>query len=234
VSVAPLRIAVCRDTGGWDERFAEALESRIDQGADVVYAMVDIGAHDWIARLDPYDVVLWNPQFMGPFAASQFKEKVYFLERFRGKRVFPNYRSAWHFESKVAQSYLLDALDVPRPRTVVSFERADAAAAVAALERSTTYPEKLGSGMPFEPDTRLQDYFEALAFRAAGQADKARAALRAAADFTLKHPDNHGTGAYFGGLALERLGEGAKAASVLKTAARPPRDILDALAALNR
>jgi glutathione synthase/RimK-type ligase-like ATP-grasp enzyme len=45
----------------------------------------------------------------------------------------PNYASAWSFESKVAQSYLLDALDVPRPRTVVSFEYEDAREAAKGL-----------------------------------------------------------------------------------------------------
>ena len=112
--------------------------------------------------------------------------------------------------------------------------KGDGAEAVKALERSKEYPEKLGSGRPYEPDNRLQDYFEYLAFRAGGQADKAKAALKAVADFTLAHADDRGAGAYFGGLALQRLGDGAKAAAILKTAAPPAADILDALAALNR
>jgi hypothetical protein len=112
--------------------------------------------------------------------------------------------------------------------------KGDGAGAVSALERSKEYPEKMGSGKPYEPDTRLQDYFEYLAYKRAGQAAKAKDALAAVADYTLKHSDNRTAGAYFGGLALERLGDGAKAAAVLKTAARPSQDILDALNALNR
>jgi Tfp pilus assembly protein PilF len=110
----------------------------------------------------------------------------------------------------------------------------DWAGAVAALERSKEYPEKLGSGKPFEPDTRLQDYFEYLAFKNAGQAGKAKDALASVADYTLKHSDGREAGAYFGGLALERLGQGPKAADVLKNAPRPAKDIMDALTALNR
>lgn len=136
MSVAPLKIAVCRDNGHWDEGFAVALESRIDRRAPVEYGIVDIATHDWIERLAPYDVVLWNPQFMGPFAASQFKEKVYFLEQFCGKRVFPNYRSVWHFESKIAQSYIFASQEVPTPQTFVSFDREDAWS----LLKQSTYP----------------------------------------------------------------------------------------------
>lgn len=131
-----LKVAIGRDSSGWDERFAEALQARADEGVRLQYAIVDLGVHDWIERVSPYDVVLWNPQYMGPFAASQFKEKVYFLEQFLGKRVCPNYRSVWHFESKVAQSYILEAEGVPTPATVVSFEHEDARRLLA----DATYP----------------------------------------------------------------------------------------------
>jgi tetratricopeptide (TPR) repeat protein len=117
---------------------------------------------------------------------------------------------------------------------LTAIRKADWAGAVAALERSKEYPEKLGSGKPYEPDTRLQDYFLSAALEKSGQKDKAHEALMAAADYTLKHPDDRGSGAYFGGLALRRLGDGLRAAEILKKAAPPARDLLDALRALGR
>jgi len=103
------------------------------------------------------------------------------------------------------------------------------AAAVEQLERSKDYPEKLGTGKPFDPDGRLQDYLEGLCYQKLGQKDKAERAFKAAADYTLKHLDGRGPGAYFGGHALERLGERQKAAEVLKKAALPSKDILEAI-----
>jgi glutathione synthase/RimK-type ligase-like ATP-grasp enzyme len=126
MSVEPLRVAVGRDHAGWDERFAEALQAHVEQGAPLEYAIVDLGAYDWIERVAPYDAILWNPQYMGPFGASQFKEKVYFLEQFLGKRVCPNYRSVWHYESKFAQSYVFETEGVPTPATFVSFDHEEA------------------------------------------------------------------------------------------------------------
>jgi glutathione synthase/RimK-type ligase-like ATP-grasp enzyme len=122
--------------GDWDERFAEALQTHVLQGSQLQYAVVDLRAHDWIERVAPYDVVLWNPQNMGPISALQFKEKVYFLEQFLGKRVCPNYRSVWHYESKIAQSYVFAVEGVPTPATIVSFDFEDARA----LLEQTTYP----------------------------------------------------------------------------------------------
>ncbi len=103
------------------------------------------------------------------------------------------------------------------------------AGAVQSLERSKDYPEKLGTGKPFEPDVRLQDYLAFLCFQKLGQKDKSEAALKAVADYTLKQMDGRGPGAYVGGLALQRLGEGQKAAEILKKATRPAKDILDIL-----
>jgi len=103
------------------------------------------------------------------------------------------------------------------------------AAAVQSLERSKDYPEKLGTGKPFEPDDRLQDYLAYLCFQRLGQKDKAEAALKAVADYTLAHLSAGGPGAYVGGLALQRTGQAQKAAEVLAKASRPPKEVLDLL-----
>jgi tetratricopeptide (TPR) repeat protein len=100
-------------------------------------------------------------------------------------------------------------------------------AAVRELERSKEYPEKLGSGRPFDPDLRLQDYLLGLAYGRLGEADRAEAAFQAVVGFTLKFPESRGTGAYFGSLALRRAGQAQKAAEVDKRASPPPKEILE-------
>jgi len=119
-------IGVGTDSACWYEEVVRAFERAREQGAAVRTVLVDLHAHDWVRNARGYDALVWNPQFMGPVSASLFKEKVYFLEKVVGMRIMPNYASAWHFESKVAQSYILSELDVPRPRTIVSFEYEDA------------------------------------------------------------------------------------------------------------
>lgn len=121
------------DYVGWYQEVVRAFERARSEGVRVRTALIDLHAHDWVRNARGADAIIWNPYFMGPVSASFFKEKVYFLQNVAGVRVMPNYESVWHFESKVAQSYLLDALDVPRPRTVVSFEHADAIASAKEL-----------------------------------------------------------------------------------------------------
>lgn len=128
------RIAIGR--GSWHDEFAAALDARIARGAAVEYAVVDIDAHDWIEQLAPFDTVLWKGRFMGPRSAGYFKEKVYFMERHLGLCVIPGFETVWHFESKLAQSYLFELANVPSPRTVGTFDYDDASACLA----SATFP----------------------------------------------------------------------------------------------
>ena len=126
-------IGVGRDRLGWYEHTVEALEARAAAGAPIRIVVVDVDAHDWLAQTRDLDALIWNPYVMGPISSGFFKEKIIALEKYRGLRVMPSYATAWHFESKVAQSYLLELLDVPRPRTIVSFEYGDAVEAAKSL-----------------------------------------------------------------------------------------------------
>jgi tetratricopeptide (TPR) repeat protein len=112
--------------------------------------------------------------------------------------------------------------------------RRDWAGAVEHLEKSKLYPENLGTGAPFAPDVRLQDYFEALCQEKMGNRAKADEIRRAVVDYSFKHWEEHGPNAYFGGLVLERSGETAQARELFKTAPAPEPKILAAVKQFNR
>ena len=99
--------------------------------------------------------------------------------------------------------------------------------AVERLEKSKEYPERLGTGKPFDPDLRKQDYLELVCFEKLGQKDRAQEALKSVSDYTLKNLESPSPNSYYGGLALRRLGDWNKAQRILARAALPPRDILD-------
>ena len=125
-----LRIAIGKDSSSWCDRFAQALELKIKQGYRVSYEVMNLGTRDWLNRLSGIDVVIWNPMVMGPKAALHYKEKVYFMEKHLNKVVVPNYATVWHFESKVAQSYIFEKYEIPTPHTSVSPDYRDATEAL--------------------------------------------------------------------------------------------------------
>ena len=107
--------------------------------------------------------------------------------------------------------------------------------AVAALELSKLYPEKLGTGAPFHPDTRMQDYLIALSLDRLGDKDKASALREAIRDYTLTYWDEPQPHGYFGGLVLEKLGrkeDRLKARELLGRAAKPSAEVLAVLGAI--
>jgi glutathione synthase/RimK-type ligase-like ATP-grasp enzyme len=140
------KIAVGKDRWGWYEKFAAALEEEKKLGYNFDYQVVNLDNHDWIKTVTPFDMVIWNPSFMGVRIASHFKEKIYFMESMLGKMVIPNYNTIWHFESKIAQSYIFSSFGVPTPETIVSFDLNDSINLINQSNMPLVYKKPFGAG----------------------------------------------------------------------------------------
>lgn len=127
-----LHVALCPSPeliagSNWTDRFAMALESEREYfDLPVQWQIESLEGPGWVDRLRPYDAILWPPGPMGIRASSHLKEIIYFLQHQMGKLVVPNFESVWHFESKVAQSYLLRYHGISTPATDVSFSLSEA------------------------------------------------------------------------------------------------------------
>jgi tetratricopeptide (TPR) repeat protein len=106
--------------------------------------------------------------------------------------------------------------------------------AVQALELSKLFPEKLGTGAPYHPDSRMQDYLIAEALERMGEKDKALALREAVRDYSLKYWDEGQPYGYFGGLVLEKLGrkEDRLQARELLGLPKPPAEVMAVITAL--
>lgn len=143
---APVRIAVGRDGLNWHQRFAQALDAHSELGRLFQYDLVSLDGGDWAETIAGFDVVLWKPAFMGPQAAAHYKEKIYFMQHYLGKLTVPNFNTIWHFESKIAQSYLFSYLGLPTPATHVSFDYHDAKERLRAQTFPIVLKEAFGAG----------------------------------------------------------------------------------------
>ncbi|MGO1759652.1 MAG: ATP-grasp domain-containing protein [Mammaliicoccus vitulinus] len=80
--------------------------------------------------------------FMWHFHHAEFKDVLvakrilYSLEH-AGVKVFPNFRTVWHFDDKVAQKYLLEAIDAPLVPSYVFYDENEALT----WAKGTTYPK---------------------------------------------------------------------------------------------
>ncbi|MFQ6037903.1 MAG: tetratricopeptide repeat protein, partial [Candidatus Aminicenantales bacterium] len=101
------------------------------------------------------------------------------------------------------------------------------------LKKAKTYPEHLGTGRPYEPDQRMQDFLLALCCDNLGnkeQADKLRENILA---YTAEHGVRQNLHDYFAGWLLLQEGEERKARELMRRA-KPPRDLLQKIRSILR
>ena len=113
-------LGIAVDKTGWWRRFEETAES-----LGLHHEVFEIERSDWMDRVDRYGYVLWRPNLDPPFG-EEAKEKIFFMERHLGRRVFPNWSTFWHYDNKRAQAYFFRRYGVPSPETFVSFLEEDA------------------------------------------------------------------------------------------------------------
>jgi len=106
--------------------------------------------------------------------------------------------------------------------------------AVSHLEKSMEYPERLGSGRPYDPDQRMQQYLIALCHLARGDRDTADKLFNAIRDYSESQAHPEGPHVYFGGLVYRRMGETAKAREWLGRADKPADAVMESLRLLER
>jgi glutathione synthase/RimK-type ligase-like ATP-grasp enzyme len=64
---------------------------------------------------------MWHINQNNPIEILFAKQLIYSVE-LSGKKVFPNYNTAWHFDDKVGQKYLLEAISAPIPETSIFYD----------------------------------------------------------------------------------------------------------------
>jgi len=92
----------------------------------------------------------------------------------------------------------------------------DNRAAIRYLEGSKEYPERLGTGEPYDNDYRMQDYLEYVAWNRSGNRRRAGEALQRAVGYTVEHGSSGGSHHLFGLLALRESGMDDEAAELIQ------------------
>jgi hypothetical protein len=121
--VKPPTVGVEATPSGFGERWKTALEAR---GAAV--RPLDLLGADPLGQVAGCDGVMWHwahyPHEMRLAALPILRT----IEEHLGIPVFPDLATCWHYDDKIAQAYLLEALRIPHPKTRVFWREADALA----------------------------------------------------------------------------------------------------------
>lgn len=92
------------------------------QRSNIPYKIVDCYRSDIIQQLNECDALMWHFHQGDPKAILFAKQLLYSVE-LAGKKVFPDFRTMWHFDDKVGQKYLLEAIGAPLAPAWVFYDK---------------------------------------------------------------------------------------------------------------
>lgn len=103
---------------------------------NIPFKVVNAYDNDIINQLNDCDIFMWHHSNYDYRDALFAKQLIYSLETI-GIKVFPDFNTTWHFDDKVGQKYLLEAIDAPLVPSYVFYNKKDARKWI----ESTSFPK---------------------------------------------------------------------------------------------
>ncbi len=113
-------IAIQPVKGGFDIRWIAYCKAN-----NIPYKLVDCYKSDIIDQLKECSALMWQFYQGNQKDILMAKQLLFSLEQ-AGKSVFPDFRTSWHFDDKVGQKYLLEAIDAPMALSYVFYNKIEA------------------------------------------------------------------------------------------------------------
>lgn len=110
-------IGIHNSKGGFHPRWISWCEIH-----NIHYKLVNCYSNELIEQLKDCKALMWHHSQNDPKALVAAKPILFALEQ-AGLKVFPDFRTNWHFDDKLGQKYLLEALMIPIVPTYVFYEK---------------------------------------------------------------------------------------------------------------
>jgi glutathione synthase/RimK-type ligase-like ATP-grasp enzyme len=148
-----MMIAIHNSKFGFHPRWIKYCQSN-----NIPFKIVDCHANDIIDQLKDCDALMWQFHHFNPKDNLIAKQILFALEQ-SGIKVFPDFRTSWHFDDKIGQKYLLEAIGAPLVPSHLFFDKATALNWV----KLTTFPKvfKLRGGAGSVNVKLIKSEFEA-------------------------------------------------------------------------
>jgi len=115
-----MKIAIHDSAGSYSDRWKEYCDEN-----QVHYKLVNCYDSDIVAQLDDCQGLMWHWNQNDYKAVLFARQLTNSLEK-KGIKVFPDVNTAWHFDDKVGQKYLLEAISAPLVKSYVFYSRQEA------------------------------------------------------------------------------------------------------------
>lgn len=149
-----MKIAIHHNPGSFSERWIKYCEKE-----NIHYKLVNAFDNNIIEQLKDCDVFMWHHHH-ADFKDVFLAKKILFALEHAGVKVFPDFKTGWHFDDKVAQKYLLEAINAPFVPSYVFYDKRQALD----WAKQTTYPKvfKLKGGAGASNVKLVKSYSQAI------------------------------------------------------------------------
>jgi glutathione synthase/RimK-type ligase-like ATP-grasp enzyme len=115
-----MKIAIHYRKGSFSDRWITYCENK-----GVSYKLVNCYDSDIITQLSDCDGLMWHWN-QNDYKAILFARQLTLALEKKNIKVFPDVNTAWHFDDKVGQKYLLEAINAPLVPSYVFYSKSDA------------------------------------------------------------------------------------------------------------
>jgi glutathione synthase/RimK-type ligase-like ATP-grasp enzyme len=151
-----MRIAIHHRKGSFSDRWIEYCNQK-----NIPFKIVNCYSNDIVSQLVDCDSLMWHFHHAN-YTDTLFAKQLLFSIEQAGKKTFPNFNTAWHFDDKLGQKYLLEMVGASFVPSYIFYNRRDAEAWVA----GTSFPKvfKLRGGASSENVKLIKHKKKAKAF----------------------------------------------------------------------
>ncbi|RZK27006.1 MAG: hypothetical protein EOO43_00995 [Flavobacterium sp.] len=115
-----MQLAIHKEVGSFSDYWIPYFER-----ANIPFKIVSCYDSDIVEQLNDCDALLWHHNH-GNYRDVLFAKSLLFSLQQSGKKVFPNFETAWHFDDKVGQKYLFECLNLPAVPAYVFYDKRNA------------------------------------------------------------------------------------------------------------
>lgn len=115
-----MKIGIHHRENSFSTRWIDTCKSR-----GIKFKILDFYRSDFSKQIEDCDIILWHPSH-AIFKDIIISKNVIFSLDHSDRIVFPDFKTFWHFDDKVAQKYLFELLGLPTVPTFVFYDREEA------------------------------------------------------------------------------------------------------------
>lgn len=135
-----MKVAIHHNQNSFSDRWIYYCEQN-----RIKYKIVNCYSNDIISQISDCNILLWHHD-QNNHKEILFAKQLLFALEHSGKKVFPDFKTNWHFDDKLGQKYLFESLKIPSPNTYIFYEKKAALCWAAAAAYPKIFKLRSGAG----------------------------------------------------------------------------------------